>query len=150
MYFIHLISTPEIIRRGPSPVSYASPCSRIMLTMPLRLALRGRRNIFYFSFYCFISFSRSKVSLGWEKLALFLSLSLVEKIKGGWNIRKLRSQLFARQILLPFCLAKMFPYRCVRPPSITQNAFKLNETGSRWSCVHLHCLALPPPPPRGW
>lgn len=74
----------------------------------------------YFLFF-FSSLSLAPRSRSDEKS----SLSLVEKIKGGWNIRKLRSQLFARQILLPFFPAKMFPYRCVRAPSITQNAFKL-------------------------
>lgn len=126
----HDISSPEIIRRGPPRFPgklCAGSCSRIMLTMPLRLVLRGRRNIFYFSFYSFIS----------------LSLSSVEKIKGGWNIRKLRSQLFPRQILLPISSpAKMFPYRCVSARLLQLRKMHLNRERKPvrgLTCVHLHC-----------
>lgn len=126
----HDISSPEIIRRGtprfPGKLC-AGSCSRIMLTMPLRLVLRGKRNIFYFSFHSFIS----------------LSLSSVEKIKGGWNIRKLRSQLFPRQILLPISSpAKMFPYRCVSARLLQLRKMHLNPRTKTRSRFNLRAPSL--------
>lgn len=126
----HDISSPEIIRRGPPRFPgklCAGSCSRIMLTMPLRLVLRGKRNIFYFSFHSFIS----------------LSLSSVEKIKGGWNIRKLRSQLFPRQILLPISSpAKMFPYRCVSARLLQLRKMHLNPRTKTRSRFNLRAPSL--------
>lgn len=121
----HDISSPEIIRRGPPRFPgklCAGSCSRIMLTMPLRLVLRGRRNIFYFSFYSFIS----------------LSLSLFRgKDKRGMEYSKITVTTLPKTDIITY----FFPGKnvsislCVRAsPSITQNAFKpRTKTRSRFN-----------------
>lgn len=122
IFGLYLCISFEIIRRRRSTLSYAAARAhrtRIMLTMPLRLALhRRRRHIFYFL---------SRAAPGpiiVEKRKQTMNVRQREEWRRGdaSATRKLQSQFFARQILLPHSLKR---FRSA-VPSITQNAFKLD------------------------